>query len=116
MLQKDFEPVEERVLLIKILTDGAVAKFVLVRHRGEFKAVLYVNGKPIPGPDLPQPLTPPKDEITHWMGNKPGVGLTTEQAEMITGVVNERNERLARFRVSTPEEPKPKKKRRLFRR
>ena len=94
MLQSDFEPVIERDLLIKRLSDGSLAKFVMVRHRGEYKAIVYLNGKPINGPPLPEPLTEPKDDITHWMGNKPGIGLTADQAEMIIRAVNERNERI----------------------
>jgi hypothetical protein len=55
--------------------------------------MLYVNGKRINGPALPQPLSDPPEEVTHWMGNKPGVGLTTSEAEKITLAVNERNAR-----------------------
>lgn len=94
MLRGDFEPVIEKDLLLKQLSDGSIAKFVLVRHQGEFKAALYLNGRQINGPPLPEPLTEPKDDISHWMGNKPGVGLTTEQAEKIISAVTERNERL----------------------
>ena len=96
MLLRDYEPIVEKELLLKRLSNGALAKFVLVRHQGEYKAMLYVNGKQVNGPPLPEPLATPSDEITHWMGNKPGVGLTTEQAEMIIKAVNDRNERLRR--------------------
>ena len=92
----DLDPVIEKDLLVKQLSNGSVAKFVLVRHQGEYKAMLYLNGKAVTGPPLPEPLSEPKGEITHWMGNKPGVGLTAEQAEKITSAVNERNERLRR--------------------
>ena len=83
MFQSDFEPVIEKELLLKRLSNGEVATFALVRHQGEYKAMLFLNGKPVNGPPLPEPLTEPKDDITHWMGNKPGVGLTTEQAEKV---------------------------------
>ena len=89
----DSEPIIEKELLNKILSNGACATFALVRHAGEYKAMLYVNGKKINGPSLPQLLSSPKDDVTHWMGNKPGVGLTTREAEMITDAVTERNER-----------------------
>jgi hypothetical protein len=92
-LYSDSEPIIEKELLNKILSNGAYATFALVRHNGEYKAMLYVNGKRINGPSLPQPLTPSKDDVTHWMGNKPGVGLTTSEAEMIIQVVNDRIER-----------------------
>jgi len=92
-LYSDSEPIIEKELLNKVLSNGAYATFALVRHQGEYKAMLYVNGKRINGPSLPQPLTPPKDDITYWMGNKPGVGLTTSEAEMITDAVTDRIQR-----------------------
>jgi len=97
-LYSDSEPIVEKDLLNKILSTGSRATFSLVRHDGEYKAMLYVNGKRINGPALPQPLATPKDDVTHWMGNKPGVGLTTSEAEMITQAVYERNERVERNR------------------
>lgn len=89
----DSEPIVEKELLNKVLSNGALATFALVRHQGEYKAMLYVNGKRINGPPLPQPLSAPKEEVTHWMGNKPGVGLTTREAELIIDRVTERIER-----------------------
>jgi hypothetical protein len=73
----------KRTLLTKILNNGMQADFAIVNDDGEFKAALYLNGRYVPGPALPQELTPAKDDTTHWMGNKPGVGLTTEEAEKI---------------------------------
>ena len=92
-LYSDSEPIVEKELLNKVLSNGAYATFALVRHNGEYKAMLYVNGKPINGPSLPQQLSTSKDDVTHWMGNKPGVGLTTSEAEMIIQTVTERMER-----------------------
>lgn len=89
----DSEPIIEKELLNKVLSNGAVATFALVRHQGEYKAMLYVNGKRVNGPSLPQALSSPREEVTHWMGNKPGVGLTTWEAEMIIEKVTERIER-----------------------
>ena len=94
MLHNEHDPVIVKVILIKRLSNGAFAKFVLARQHGEYKALLYVNGKRVNGPPLPLPLDNPKDEITHWMGNKPAVGLTTEQAEMIENEVTNRIERI----------------------
>ena len=94
-LYSDSEPIIEKELLNKVLSTGARATFALVRHEGEYKAMLYVNGKRINGPSLPQLLSSPKGDVTHWMGNKPGVGLTTDEAEKITHAVEERNERAA---------------------
>lgn len=92
-LYSDSEPIIQKELLNKILSNGSCATFALVRHEGEYKAMLYVNGKKINGPALPQLLSSPKDDVTHWMGNKPGVGLTSSEAEMIIQAVTERNER-----------------------
>jgi phage gpG-like protein len=98
-LYSDSEPIIEKELLNKILSTGSHATFALVRHEGEYKAMLYVNGKRINGPALPQPLSSPRDEVTHWMGNKPGVGLTTSEAETIIDAVNDRNERAGENRA-----------------
>lgn len=92
-LYSDSEPIIEKELLRKVLSNGSSAMFALVRHQGEYKAMLYMNGKRINGPPLPQLLSNPGEEVTHWMGNKPGVGLTTSEAEMIIAQVNERAER-----------------------
>jgi hypothetical protein len=94
-LYSDSEPLLVKELLNKMLLNGSYATISLVRHEGEYKAMLYVNGKRINGPVLPQLLSPPRDAVTHWMGNKPGVGLTTVEAEMIIQAVHERNERTA---------------------
>ncbi len=91
MLPKDFEPIIVKDLLVKKLSNGAMAKVCLVRHQGEYKAMLYVNDKQVNGPPIPQPLDNPRDDITHWMGNRPGVGFTDKQAEMIIKTVKERN-------------------------
>lgn len=89
-LFSDSEPIVVKELLNKVLSNGSYATFALVRHDGQYKAMLYLNGRRVNGPPLPQPLTAPKEDITHWMGNKPGVGLTTSEAEMIIDAVNER--------------------------
>ncbi|GFE62638.1 hypothetical protein [Geobacter sp. AOG2] len=80
-----------RTILSKILSNGLKADFALISDEGEFKAALYVNGRFIPGPALPEKLDPPSDDLTHWMGNKPGVGLSTEEAEKIINAVTIEN-------------------------
>ncbi|UFS69176.1 hypothetical protein LPW11_14880 [Geomonas sp. RF6] len=94
-LYADEEPIVERELLNKVLSNGALATFALVRHQGEYKAMLYVNGKRVNGPPLPQPLASSRDDVTHWMGNKPGVGLTASEADRIIDAVLERRDRCA---------------------
>lgn len=73
----------KRTILTKILSNGMKAEFAVVMEEGAYQAALLINGRFVSGPALPQPLDPPKDDITHWMGNKPGVGLTTDEAEKI---------------------------------
>lgn len=81
----------KRIILTKVLSNGLRAEFSLVRTDDGYQAALYINGRPIPGPELPMPLTAPKDDITHWMGNRPSVGLTTEEAEKIIREVSTEN-------------------------
>jgi hypothetical protein len=73
----------KRTILTKILSNGMRAEFAIVMEEGAFQAALMINGRFVPGPALPMPLDPHNDDVTHWMGNKPGVGLTTDEAEKI---------------------------------
>jgi hypothetical protein len=73
----------KKTILKKVLNSGFVAEFLLVKHEGQYEAALFLNGKHIKGPPLPELLTTPKDDITHWMGNRPTVGLTASEAEKI---------------------------------
>lgn len=73
----------KRTVLTKILSNGMKAEFAIVLEDGAFQAALMINGRFVSGPPLPMPLDPPKDDITHWMGNRPGVGITTDEAEKI---------------------------------
>lgn len=82
----------KRLLLKKVLQSGYVAEFNLVKREGHYEAALYLNGKFIGGPAIPQLLTSPKDELTHWMGNRPTVGLSQSEAERILGEVESENQ------------------------
>lgn len=73
----------KKKILSKILSNGLKADFSLVQVDDEFQAALYIDGRHIPGPALPMLLDPSKGDVTHWMGNRPSVGLTTEEAEKI---------------------------------
>jgi len=57
-----------------------IAEFLLVKYEGQYEAALYVNGKHVNGPLLLSLLNPPKEDLTHWMGNRPTVGLTASEA------------------------------------
>ena len=81
----------KRNILSKMLSNGLKADFALVKEEDAFQAALYVGSRHIPGPALPQPLDPPKGDVTHWMGNRPSVGLSSEEAEKIIREVNLEN-------------------------
>jgi hypothetical protein len=88
----------KRVIFKKVLSTGAVAEFLVVKREGDYEAALTINGKVINGPSLPRELTPPKDDLTHWMGNMPSVGLTLEEAEKIIREVELENSVLKHHR------------------
>ncbi len=73
----------KKTIVSKILSNGLKADFSLVQEEDVFQAALYVDGRFIPGPTIPMPLDPAKGNVTHWMGNRPSVGLTAEEAEKI---------------------------------
>lgn len=88
----------KRLILKKLLSSGGIAEFLLVKREGEYEAALFINGRYIPGPSLPTPLEPPKDDLTHWMGNRPSVGLTQREAERIMDEVSFENAVFSRRR------------------
>lgn len=81
----------KRNIFSKMLSNGMKADFAVVKVEDIFQAALYVGGRHIPGPALPQELDPPKGDVTHWMGNRPSVGLTAEEAEKINREVKLEN-------------------------
>lgn len=83
--------IHKRTLLNKILSNGITVEFALVMEDGVYHAGMYVNGNYVNGPKLPQSLQPPKADITHWMGNKPSVGLTADEARRIIEEVDIEN-------------------------
>jgi hypothetical protein len=85
----------KRDILSKILLNGLKATFSLVQEEDAYQAALYIDGHRIPGPPLPVPLDPANEDITHWMGNRPSVGLTAEEAEKIFKEVKLENSVLA---------------------
>ena len=89
----------KKKILSKVLSNGLKADFSLVQENGTFQAALYIDGRFIPGPPLPTPLNPANEEITHWMGNRPSVGLTTEEAETINKTVKLENSVLAHRKI-----------------
>jgi hypothetical protein len=85
----------KKTLLKKILSNGELAEFMLIKDEEGYKVALSVNGTHIMGTPLPYPLERPKGEITYWMGNKRvSVGLTTKEAEQIIEAVEVENDSL----------------------
>jgi hypothetical protein len=89
---KGITMIVKRLILKKILQSGYVAEFNLVKREGQYEAALYLNGKYVGGPAVPQPLTSPKGDLTYWMGNRPTVGLTESEADRIFCEVESENE------------------------
>ncbi|HOP40258.1 MAG TPA: hypothetical protein PLI53_04375 [Geobacteraceae bacterium] len=81
----------KKQLLKKILQSGYVAEFNLVKNDGLYEAALFLNGKYVGGPPVPQLLTSPKGDLTHWMGNRPTVGLTEIEANRVIDEVESEN-------------------------
>jgi hypothetical protein len=85
----------KRLIFKKVLSSGGIAEFLIVKSDERYSAALFINGKYIGGPSMPTPLAPPKGDLTHWMGNRPSVGLTQSEAERIIEEVEFENSVLA---------------------
>ena len=90
----------KRNIISKMLSNGMKADIALVKEEDAYQAALYVGGRHIPGPALPQPLDPPKGDVTHWMGNRPSVGLSSEEAEKVLREVQLENSVLTHRKLS----------------
>jgi hypothetical protein len=79
----------EEVILDRILQNtGALLEVCLVKHGAQYEAALFFDKKFKPGPPLPRPLEQPSGTATHWMGVRPKVGFSAEEAEKIAYEVN----------------------------
>jgi len=78
------EAVVERVLQ----NTGALLEICVVLHGKQYEAALFFDKKYKHGPPLPRELETPSGQSTHWMGVRPKVGLTQEEAEKIFYEVN----------------------------
>lgn len=67
---------------------GALMEICLVKHGRQYEAAVFFDKKYKPGPPLPRPLESPSGQATHWMGVRPKVGLTEEEAEKVFSEVN----------------------------
>ena len=78
-----------QTIFSKTATSGKQVEVRAEEHTtGYFIAQVFVDGKYLAGPGQPQALKSPKGEVTHflgggWDGTKPGIGLTTAEAQTI---------------------------------
>jgi hypothetical protein len=79
------------ILVKRLQTPGYFADVYLVSQNGQYEAALFINDKFKPGPPIPYPLDKPTDEVTHWMGVRPSVGLSPEEADRIINEVESEN-------------------------
>lgn len=75
-------------IVVKRLQSGFFAEVFLVLHDGQYEAALFLNDKYKPGPPVPYPLDTPSEQHSHWMGVRPSIGLTPEEAERIISEVD----------------------------
>lgn len=74
-------------VVVKRLQSGFFAEVFLVLHNGQYEAALFLNDKFKPGPPIPYPLDSPSEVNSHWMGVRPSVGFSPEEAERIINEV-----------------------------
>jgi hypothetical protein len=79
------------ILVKRLQTPGYFADVYLVMQNGQYEAALFINDKYKPGPPIPYPLDNPTEEVTHWMGVRPSVGLSAEEAARIIDEVESEN-------------------------
>ena len=74
-------------VVVKRLQSGFFAEVFLVLHNGQYEAAIFLNDKFKPGPPVPYPLDTPTELHSHWMGVRPSIGLTPEEAALILNEV-----------------------------
>jgi len=80
--------VQELIVERVLQNTGAHLEICLVKHGAQYEAALFFDKKYKPGPPMPRLLETPSGQSTHWMGVRPKVGLTQEEAEKIAYEVN----------------------------
>lgn len=74
-------------VVVKRLQSGFFAEVFLVLQKGQYEAAIFLNDKYKPGPPVPTPLDTPTELHSHWMGVRPSIGLTAEEAALILNEV-----------------------------
>jgi hypothetical protein len=88
-IPKDMEIIDS--IFTKTLKSGFLVEVKLVKRPKQYEAALFINDKYKPGPPVPRPMETPAGEATHWMGVRPKVGFTTEEADTILDEVSGQN-------------------------
>jgi hypothetical protein len=88
-IPSDMEVID--TILSKTLKSGFVIDVKLVKRPRQYEAALFINDKYKPGPPLPRAMETQTGEATYWMGVRPKVGFTTEEADQILDEVSAPN-------------------------
>lgn len=88
-MPRDMEVIE--TILSKTLKSGFVVDVKLVKRPRQYEAALFINDKYKPGPPAPREMESPVGDATHWMGVRPKVGFTAEEADKILDEVSGQN-------------------------
>jgi len=88
-IPKEMEVID--AILTKTLKSGFVVEVKLVKMPRQYEAALFINDKYKPGPPLPRAMETPVGEATHWMGVRPKVGFTAEEADQILDEISGQN-------------------------
>lgn len=79
-------------ILSKETKNGFLVDVRMVKRHRQYEAALFLNGRYKPGPPLPRPLDNPSGDTTHWMGVRPSVGFTDDEAQTILDDVKSQND------------------------
>ncbi|BBA71069.1 hypothetical protein [Geobacter sulfurreducens] len=79
-------------ILSKETKNGFLVDVRMVKRHRQYEAALFLNGRYKPGPPLPRPLDNPSGDTTHWMGVRPSVGFTYDEAQTILEDVKAQND------------------------
>ena len=77
----------EDLIVEKTLQNGMYVEVRLVKRPRQYEAAIFIDGKYKSGPPVPRTLDTPKGDVTHWMGVRPSVGLTSKEAEDVEAEV-----------------------------
>ena len=86
-MPQDME-VQEPIVSRALQSTRVLMEICLVKHGRQYEAALFFDKKYKPGPPTPRPLDSPSGQSTHWMGVRPKVGLTREEAEKISDEIS----------------------------